>query len=138
MININQQTAFFSCNFSIFKSFNKSVFQQNSNLEDANNTKKSIYVHILAPPVAEILKLKKHIAQLKDELVTISRWRHDNNTSNTIFDLFDTWKQKGRHALYRINNHTEDLKKSKRKPSNNNHTYRQCCSSKWLLTRKIK
>ncbi|OPB30268.1 hypothetical protein BWD121_013230 [Bartonella sp. WD12.1] len=66
-------------------------------------------------PCCRDTKIKKHIAQLKDELVTISRWRHDNNTSNTIFDLFDTWKQKSRHVLHHINNHTEDLKKSKRK-----------------------
>ncbi|AQX31398.1 hypothetical protein [Bartonella schoenbuchensis] len=91
------------------------------------------------PPCCRDTKIKKHIAQLKDELVTISRWRHDNNTSNTIFDLFDTWKQKGRHALYRINNHTEDLKKkAKENPKTTIALITGVVLASCLLTRKIK
>ncbi|WP_208433575.1 hypothetical protein [Bartonella taylorii] len=60
---------------------------------------------------AKNAKIKKHIAQLKNQLVPASPWRSYNDGFENISDMFDTWKQKGRHALYHLNEHATQLKK---------------------------
>ncbi|GAA5107481.1 hypothetical protein [Bartonella jaculi] len=62
-------------------------------------------------------KIKKHIAQLKNELVPVNRWHSDNSSFGYISDVFDTWKQKGRHALCHLNEQATQLKqKAKENP----------------------
>ncbi|WP_019219412.1 hypothetical protein [Bartonella florencae] len=56
-------------------------------------------------------KIKKRIAQLKNELVPVSRGGFHNDSFENISDLLDTWKQKGRHALVHLNEHATELKK---------------------------
>ncbi|ATP12951.1 hypothetical protein BHOIPH791_09500 [Bartonella henselae] len=56
-------------------------------------------------------KIKKRIAQLKNELVPMSRLSSHSNSFENISDIFDTWKQKGQHALYHFNEHVTELKK---------------------------
>ncbi|WP_175868564.1 hypothetical protein [Bartonella gabonensis] len=60
---------------------------------------------------AKNAKIKKRIAQLKRELVPINRWSSHNDSFENISELFNTWKQKGRHALYYLNEHVTELKK---------------------------
>ncbi|WP_144751452.1 MULTISPECIES: hypothetical protein [Bartonella] len=56
-------------------------------------------------------KIKKRIAQLKSELVPVNRWHFQRERFENISDMLDTWKQKGRHALYHLNQHARELKK---------------------------
>ncbi|WP_409361184.1 hypothetical protein ACRPOS_007880 [Bartonella heixiaziensis] len=56
-------------------------------------------------------KIKKRIAQLKNELVPVNRWYSDNSSVEYMSDMLDTWKQKGRHALCHLNEHAAQLKK---------------------------
>ncbi|EJF79898.1 Uncharacterised protein [Candidatus Bartonella washoeensis] len=56
-------------------------------------------------------KIKKRIAQLKNELVPVNRWHSDNKGFEYISDMLDIWKQKGRHALDHLNEHAMQLKK---------------------------
>ncbi|MBX4335865.1 hypothetical protein [Bartonella raoultii] len=56
-------------------------------------------------------KIKKRIAQLKNELVPVNRWYSSNESFENISEIFDTWKQKGRHAFYHLNKHAKSLKK---------------------------
>lgn len=55
-------------------------------------------------------KIKKRIAQLKSELVPVSRWHSHSDSLESISDMLNTWKQKGRHALYHLNEHATELK----------------------------
>ncbi|MCZ2328797.1 hypothetical protein [Bartonella sp. F02] len=55
-------------------------------------------------------KIKKHIAHLKNELTPNNHWFSNNNNTGALSSMFNTWKQKGRHALYHLNEHTEELK----------------------------
>ncbi|AGF75040.1 hypothetical protein BAnh1_11730 [Bartonella australis AUST/NH1] len=61
-------------------------------------------------PRSKDTKIKKRIAQLKNELAAINRWHSDDNSWSDMSDTFDAWKQKGRHALHQVNKHTEKLK----------------------------
>ncbi|WP_375666222.1 hypothetical protein [Bartonella sp. TT121SHDZB] len=56
-------------------------------------------------------KIKKRIALLKRELVPVNRWSSQNDSFKNISELFNTWKQKVRHALYHLNEHATELKK---------------------------
>ncbi|WP_273756582.1 hypothetical protein [Bartonella sp. MM73XJBT] len=56
-------------------------------------------------------KIKKRIAQLKSELVPVSRWNSQSDSLESISDMLDTWKQKSRHALYHLNEHAREFKK---------------------------
>ncbi|WP_317993911.1 hypothetical protein [Bartonella gliris] len=56
-------------------------------------------------------KIKKRIAQLKNELVPVNRWHSENSNFEYMSDMFDTWKQKGHHALCHLNEHAIQLKK---------------------------
>ncbi|WP_273754943.1 MULTISPECIES: hypothetical protein [unclassified Bartonella] len=60
---------------------------------------------------AKNAKIKKRIAQLKRELVPVNRWSSQNDSFENISELFNTWKQKGRHALYHLNEQATELKK---------------------------
>ncbi|EJF89700.1 hypothetical protein ME1_00470 [Bartonella vinsonii subsp. arupensis OK-94-513] len=60
---------------------------------------------------AKNAKIKKRIAQLKNELSSTSPWHSNNNGFENISDMLDTWKQKGQHALYHLNEHATQLKK---------------------------
>ncbi|WP_330168283.1 hypothetical protein [Bartonella grahamii] len=60
---------------------------------------------------AKNAKIKKRIAQLKRELVPVNHWSAQNDRFENISELFNTWKQKGRHALYHLNKHATELKK---------------------------
>ncbi|WP_455480609.1 hypothetical protein V3564_05670 [Bartonella sp. B12(2025)] len=67
----------------------------------------------LFSPHSKNAKIKKRIAQLKNELVPVNNhWRfHDNNSFDNLSNILDTWKQKGCHALYHLNEHATELKK---------------------------
>ncbi|WP_375664144.1 MULTISPECIES: hypothetical protein [unclassified Bartonella] len=65
----------------------------------------------LFSPHRKNAKIKKRIAQLKRELVPINHWSFQNDSFENISELFNTWKQKGRHALYHLNEHATELKK---------------------------
>ncbi|WP_375701829.1 hypothetical protein [Bartonella sp. AA89HNZF] len=65
----------------------------------------------LFPPHRKNAKIKKRIAQLKRELVPVNYWSSQNDSFENISELFNTWKQKGRHALYHLNEHATELKK---------------------------
>ncbi|MBB4075746.1 hypothetical protein GGR08_000027 [Bartonella fuyuanensis] len=56
-------------------------------------------------------KIKKRIALLKRELVPVNRWKFQNDSFENISELFNTWKQKSRHAFYHLNEHATKLKK---------------------------
>ncbi|OPB32267.1 hypothetical protein [Bartonella sp. AR 15-3] len=56
-------------------------------------------------------KIKKRIAQLQEELITINRPPLQNYRFDSISKMLKKWKLKGNHALYHINNHAEELKK---------------------------
>ncbi len=61
---------------------------------------------------AKNAKIKKRIAKLKSELIPVSQWGSSHNDSfENISDMLNTWKQKGRHALYHLNEHATELKK---------------------------
>ncbi|WP_142415988.1 hypothetical protein [Bartonella massiliensis] len=65
---------------------------------------------------AKNAKIKKRIAQLKKELVKkelvpVNHWGSQNDSFENISELFNAWKQKGRHALYHLNEHATELKK---------------------------
>ncbi|WP_039760749.1 hypothetical protein [Bartonella queenslandensis] len=60
---------------------------------------------------AKNAKIKKRIALLKRELVPVNHWSSQNDIFENISELFSTWKQKGRHALYHLNEHATELKK---------------------------
>ncbi|WP_375696271.1 hypothetical protein [Bartonella sp. AP331QHHD] len=65
----------------------------------------------LFSPHRKNAKIKKRIAQLKRELVPVNYWSSQNDSFENISELFNTWKQKGRHALYHLNEHATELKK---------------------------
>ncbi|WP_375625232.1 MULTISPECIES: hypothetical protein [unclassified Bartonella] len=65
----------------------------------------------LFSPHRKNAKIKKRIAQLKRELVPVNHWSSQNDNFENISELFNTWKQKGRHALYHLNEHAAELKK---------------------------
>ncbi|EJF80528.1 hypothetical protein [Bartonella doshiae] len=66
---------------------------------------------------AKNAKIKKRIAQLKNQLVPVSSWRSHNDSFENISDMFDTWKQKGHHAFYHLNEHAKVWKnKAKENP----------------------
>ncbi|WP_019221110.1 hypothetical protein [Bartonella senegalensis] len=65
----------------------------------------------LFSPHTKNAKIKKRIAQLKNELVPVSHLRSQRNSFENISDIFETWKQKGHHALYHLNEHVTELKK---------------------------
>lgn len=65
----------------------------------------------LFSPQRKNAKIKKRIAQLKNELVPVNRWHSANESLEDISEIFDTWKQKGRHALYHLNEQAKNLKK---------------------------
>ncbi|KEC56480.1 hypothetical protein [Bartonella koehlerae] len=56
-------------------------------------------------------RIKKHIAQLKNELVPVNHLRSHSNSFEDISEIFETWKQKGQHVLYHLNEHVTELKK---------------------------
>ncbi|WP_156851176.1 hypothetical protein [Bartonella refiksaydamii] len=60
---------------------------------------------------AKNAKIKKRIARLKNQLVPVSPWRFHDDSFENISVLFDTWKQKGHHALHHLNEHATQLKK---------------------------
>lgn len=60
---------------------------------------------------AKNARIKKRIAQLKNELVPVNHWYSYNDSFENISDIFDTWKQKSRHALSHLNGHAIALKK---------------------------
>ncbi|AQX18928.1 MULTISPECIES: hypothetical protein [Bartonella] len=68
-------------------------------------------MYIFQSPCSKNDKIKKRIAQLKEELTTINRQSLQNNRFDSISKMLKKWKQKGHHALYHINNHAEELKK---------------------------
>ncbi|EJF87691.1 hypothetical protein [Bartonella rattimassiliensis] len=65
----------------------------------------------LISPHSKNAKIKKRIAQLKKELVPVNHWNSQNDSFENISELFNTWKQKGCHALYHLNEHATELKK---------------------------
>ncbi|MCZ2203631.1 DUF883 C-terminal domain-containing protein [Bartonella sp. A05] len=56
-------------------------------------------------------KIKKRIAQLKNELSAINHWRSNDKNLNNVSNMLNAWQKKGRHALDHVNEHTEELKK---------------------------
>ncbi|WP_019222872.1 hypothetical protein [Bartonella rattaustraliani] len=60
---------------------------------------------------AKNARIKKRIAQLKNELVPVNHWYPDNDSFKNISNIFDTWKQKSCHALHHLNEHAATLKK---------------------------
>ncbi|ATO57932.1 hypothetical protein [Bartonella sp. 1-1C] len=68
-------------------------------------------MYIFQNPCSKNDKIKKRIAQLKEELITINRQPLQNDRFGSISKMLKKWKQKGHHALYHINNHAEELKK---------------------------
>ncbi|WP_455477934.1 hypothetical protein V3565_04050 [Bartonella sp. B10] len=56
-------------------------------------------------------KIKKHIAQLKNELIPINHLYSNDNIFDHIFSMLTTWKKKSHQALYHLNEHATQLKK---------------------------
>ncbi|EJF74725.1 hypothetical protein HWV54_03315 [Bartonella alsatica] len=86
---------------------------------------------------AKNAKIKKRIAQLKSELVPVSRWHFYNNSYENISDMLDTWKQNGLHVLYHLNEHATELKKKvKENPKKTLALAAGLVLASFLLTRK--
>ncbi|MCZ2157950.1 hypothetical protein NPX99_01410 [Bartonella sp. 220] len=82
-------------------------------------------------------KIKKPIAQLKNELSSISPWHSNNSSFETISDMLDTWKQKVQHALYHLNKHaTQWKKKAKENPKKTIALAASIILASFLLKRK--
>ncbi|CAF26678.1 hypothetical protein [Bartonella quintana] len=82
-------------------------------------------------------KIKKRIAQLKNELVPVSHFRSYKDSFENISDMFAPWKQKIRHALYHLNEHATQLKrKAKENPKTILALAAGMALAGFLLTRK--
>ncbi|MET3589215.1 hypothetical protein ABID23_000285 [Bartonella silvatica] len=93
----------------------------------------------LFSPHSKNAKIKKRIAQLKNELVPVNHWHSHHNSFENISDVLNTWKQKGRHALYHLNEHTTALKKkAKQHPKTTLALTAGLILSGFLLARKYR
>ncbi|CBI76933.1 conserved protein of unknown function [Bartonella clarridgeiae 73] len=68
-------------------------------------------MYIFQSPCRKNDKIKKRIAQLKEELTTINRQHFQSHPFENISNILNKWKLKGHQALYHINAHAKELKK---------------------------
>ncbi|WP_332060133.1 hypothetical protein [Bartonella sp. CB74] len=82
-------------------------------------------------------KIKKRIAQLKNELIPVHHWHSHNSSFDNISDMLDTWKQKGCHALFHLNEQATELKKkAKENPKTTLALAASVALASFLLIRK--